>query len=323
MATQNPPYVIQSSAHSAKLFRQAFSSMFSVTLPGTLTSADGGVNSVNELAVSQNSTPNMSINIAGGSAWIPQTIVPNGGMYFALNDATVNISIAPADLTNPRIDIVCASVADSTYAGTTNAWSLSVVQGTPTSGASLSNIVGLGTRPGSSITLGYVLVPANATSIVTANISDQRKFLIPGISGNPAALVSSSSYVGITSSSGPTASFWTGGFTIFSSGGITANTTGLVLATPGYYLVTASGSLTQNTSASSVHAQVVINSTDGSGFDVYSGSMAAGASASYNITQLIRTTIPNSTLAIVGSTTAGTTYTGATGSKISVSLVST
>lgn len=163
----NPPAYMQAGSHSAQLFRQAIS---------TLLPAAGGVVAPGGLAVTQNGTPNMSVNVAGGvpngQVWVPGTssaLVQ--ALYYCYNDAAVNLAISGSNPTNPRIDTVIAQVQDAAYAGSTNAWQLAVVTGTPTSGANLSNLNGKGSVPASSYVVQYVLVPANATTITTADLT--------------------------------------------------------------------------------------------------------------------------------------------------------
>jgi ethanolamine utilization microcompartment shell protein EutS len=67
-------------------------------------------------------------------------------------------------------------VSDSGYTepsgGSGNQVTIAVVTGTPTSSASLANLLGVGSQPASSLLLGYVLVPAAATNIITADIAN-------------------------------------------------------------------------------------------------------------------------------------------------------
>lgn len=164
MVAQSPPYALQNSAHSAALFRQATSSAF---LPG------GGVLAAGELAVTAQATPNMSVAVAGGRAWIPGTQIANvtgqtfstQAAYFGLNDAPVSLTISAADPTNPRIDRVVAYVQDAFYSGAVNSLSLAVVTGTPAASPSAP------AAPSNALTLATVAVAANATSITTANIT--------------------------------------------------------------------------------------------------------------------------------------------------------
>lgn len=161
-----PPYVLQSGSHSAQLFRQAIS---------TLLASAGGVVGANDLLVTQNGTPNMSVNVAGGppgsggGIWVPGTTSAGvQGQYFGYQDATVNLAIAAANATNPRIDVVMVQVQDAAYAGAVNSITLSVLTGTPAASPVAP------TLPASSLALANILVPAASTSVVTGNITDKR-----------------------------------------------------------------------------------------------------------------------------------------------------
>lgn len=162
------PYALQNSAHSADLFRQATSSLIP---PG------GGIVTTGDFAVTQTGTPSMGVSVGVGRIWIPGTNVGNvsGGnfssqaMYYGQNNAAYTASVTTSDPVNPRIDVVYAAVQDSQYAGTTNAGVIAVVAGVPTSGASYpANAPAI---PANSIALAWIMVPANAASIITANIT--------------------------------------------------------------------------------------------------------------------------------------------------------
>jgi hypothetical protein len=253
MAAESPPYVQQGASHSAALFRQAMASLLGAAQPGTLalaspnadagagasgTTTPGGVVNLNDLVVSQNGTPNMSVNVAGGSVWIPQTQAANGGVYYGLNDASANLAIAASNATNPRIDTVVAVVNDAAYSGSTNNWALSVLTGTATSGATLSNLTGKATQSASSVVIAYVLVPANASTIVTADLLDARPFLTLGspLRGVPAGKV----YVttGAMQSSGVVTQTPFGGGLLL-KGGMTWGSGGLTVPFAGTYFVNA------------------------------------------------------------------------------------
>lgn len=162
--TQQNPYALQNGSHSASLFRAASYSPFLA----------GGIVAPSEYAVSAQSTPNMSVQVAGGRAWIPGTQVSNvSGQgfstqagYFALNDAPATVTIATANATNPRIDTVYVAVNDSFYSGTNNNAVIGVVTGTPASSPVAP------AAPSNSLTLATVAVAANATSITNSNISN-------------------------------------------------------------------------------------------------------------------------------------------------------
>jgi hypothetical protein len=129
---------------------------------------------------------NMSVDVNPGSAYVGIT---NGGKRRTRLPAQSNSGIpgtpnaadnwlttfTAADATNPRVDRVVLTVRDSSIDGS-GAYNsaLRVIAGTPTSGATLSNLNGAAAVPANSILLANVLVPNSATTIITANISDQR-----------------------------------------------------------------------------------------------------------------------------------------------------
>lgn len=162
MAPVNPPYVIQALSHPADVFRRSVRA----TRPGP------GVRLPTDLAVTANGTPNMTVNVAAGEAVVDgsQNTLSQGS-YEVLNDATVNLAIAASDPTNPRIDIVVAQVQDAAYSGATNAWQLAVVTGTPAPSPSVP------AAPANSLILAQIAVAANATTIVSGNITDRRTYL--------------------------------------------------------------------------------------------------------------------------------------------------
>ena len=143
----------------------------------------------NQLQVAAQSTPNMSVQVYAGMILVPGTLgsttgwyvnntaqtgygLPSDftsqGAYCFYNDGTVTLDIATADPSNPRIDIVCASVEDAQYQGSNNEPVLQVITGTP--GASPS----APSAPATSVVLAQISVPAGATSITNADITDER-----------------------------------------------------------------------------------------------------------------------------------------------------
>lgn len=163
MTAQNP-YALQNASHTAALFRQAGFSPFGDA---------GGILSIGEYAVTAQSTPNMSVQVAGGRAWVPgsqvsnvtgQTFSTQAG-YFALNDAPVTVTISTANPTNPRIDLIYVAVNDSFYSGTNNNTVVGVVTGTPAASPVAPS------APSNSLALATVAVAANASSVTNGNIA--------------------------------------------------------------------------------------------------------------------------------------------------------
>lgn len=127
-----------------------------------------GVRGTADFAVTQNGTPNMSVNIAAGQGVVKGDAGSQQGVYIVRNDGTVNKTIAASDATNPRIDLVCARVRDGVYGDSTNDWSFIVVTGTAAASPTAPAV------PNNHLPIAQVTVPANASSIVNANIADVR-----------------------------------------------------------------------------------------------------------------------------------------------------
>jgi hypothetical protein len=163
------PYALQNAAHSAALFRLATFSAFRQA--GTIGAPD--------LVISAQTTPNMSIQVAAGRAWMLGTQLANvsggswttQGGYYGYNDAPVTLTVAAADPTNPRIDLVVAYVQDAFYSGASNLLVLGIVTGTPAATPAAP------AAPSNALTLGTLAVAANATSIVSGNVSPTSNLL--------------------------------------------------------------------------------------------------------------------------------------------------
>jgi hypothetical protein len=164
MAISAVPFALQNVPINADVVREAVSSL---VING------GGVVQFGDFPVAQTGTPSMAVTVGVGRAWIPGTNVSNlsgtsyskQGMYFVLNDAAVTLTIATANATNPRIDVVYAVIRDQAYSGSNNDAQLAVATGTPAASPTVPSI------PSNAISLAQVAVAANATSIVNANIS--------------------------------------------------------------------------------------------------------------------------------------------------------
>ena len=158
MALRTPPSWLQNGSHPAENDRLTTQALYATT----------GIIGSTSLAVTQNGTPNMSVNTAVGWAAIVGTSTTTQGTYVSYNDAVVNAAIATAPATNSRIDLVCLTVNDAYYSGSTNNIVVNVVTGT----AAASPVAPA--TPANSIALAQVLVGTSVTSILTANITDVR-----------------------------------------------------------------------------------------------------------------------------------------------------
>jgi hypothetical protein len=139
-----------------------------------------GVVNGGDLVVSQHAgTPGMSVDVAAGFVMLKGILSSvTQGTYPYFKDALETKTIAAADPTNPRRDLVCAVISDSAYAvdGTPNTQNIRVLTGTP-AGSPVDPAIP-GTWSAYQI-LARVAVAANATSIVNANITDLRTFCMP------------------------------------------------------------------------------------------------------------------------------------------------
>lgn len=159
MTAQNPAIFLQAGSHPSEDLRRF--------IYGTMGGRSGIVTAA-DLAVTQNGTPNMSVNVAGGQAFISGTEGTYQGLYFVENRGVTNLTIAAADATNARKDLIVAKVQDAGYSGATNLWSLAVVTGTPSASPAEP------AAPANSFVVAMVTVAALATSITNANITDRR-----------------------------------------------------------------------------------------------------------------------------------------------------
>lgn len=131
---------------------------------------------------------NMTVDVTAASvlnrAYVRGTVVTDQGLYRVdySSASILNLDIAAADATNPRIDSVYLCVEDQQHTGSNNQATVRVVTGTATGGATLDNRTGAGSAPASmsSILLADILVPAASASVTTANIRDRRPIGIPG-----------------------------------------------------------------------------------------------------------------------------------------------
>lgn len=176
MTEVNPPAFLQNAGttHTAEITREIMNVLCGGGQhPASTQKAIGGVNPALGLTlnVSQNGSPNMSVNIGSGHALVFGTEAGKQALYSVFNDATLNKTVAASDPSLPRVDLVVARVRDSFYSGVTNAWALEVITGTP-AGSPVAPAT-----PANSLVLATIAVGAGVTSIVNANISNGYQML--------------------------------------------------------------------------------------------------------------------------------------------------
>lgn len=289
MALITPEY-LQTQKYSAKRDRLAVS--FPVLQEGIV---DPG-----HFAVSQRAAgANMSVDVAAGRAWVKADDPGNKGFYHIENDATVNVALTAANATNPRIDTIVVQVNDSIDGGdASDTPQLLALAGTPTSGATLANLTGAASVPTGALVLAYVLVAANATSIVTANIGGLlNPFLgtsTGAVAGAPPAYAMGrpASYVPMSAASAVSTSVpansWLTAVPLANESidndamhDTVTNNTRIVAKTPGFYLAQAS----YVTSLTSAKFGIQITKL-GAGNNISSAELQASGTPNNNITVL-------------------------------------
>jgi len=165
MTLRTPPSWLQNGSHPAENDRLTTQALWATT----------GIIKSTSLAVTPNSPVGMSVIIASGWAAIVGTTQSNMGTYVAYNDAATVVAITTANPTNPRIDLVCATVQDAYYTGAQNNVIFQVVVGTPAPSPVVPAL------PANSIALAEVDVAAGALSITSGDITDLRVLVTTNI----------------------------------------------------------------------------------------------------------------------------------------------
>lgn len=158
MTLRTPPSWLQNGSHPAENDRLTTQALYATT----------GIIGASSLAVTPNSPAGMSVIVATGWAAIVGTTQSNMGTYVAYNDAANVLTVTTANPTNPRIDIVIVTVQDAYYTGAFNDVIFQVIAGTPAGSPTAP------ATPANSIKLADIAVGAGVTSIIAANITDQR-----------------------------------------------------------------------------------------------------------------------------------------------------
>src|SRR6185312_11023893 len=122
MAFDSPPFVMDATTVDGEVIRRAI---------GSLLNPAGGIVNGGDLQVTQNGTPNMTVNIGPGAIWVPGSTTSTQGPYYSRNGASISQAINAASASNPRIDTVGVQVQDKAYAGSLTQIAPFYVPGTP------------------------------------------------------------------------------------------------------------------------------------------------------------------------------------------------
>lgn len=157
------------------------------------------------LWVQAQATPNMTVKVNPGTAWIPAS--SGLGTYELTSDAVTNVTIAPSHASLNRVDLIVAQIIDN--GDNTSTYGLSSIAGTAATTPSPP------ATPSNSLALAQVAVGAGVTSITTGNITDVRVYAAAlggsSYSASPAIGVQSVDTSGVFSTL--TQNTWTSTFT--------------------------------------------------------------------------------------------------------------
>lgn len=129
-----------------------------------------------QLKVRAAATPNMTVIVSAGVAWVDNHDIAAYGTYVMINDADVTLTIAPAGGAGQfRKDSVGFTTYDAETAGAANECRLEVIQGpyASTAGATVR-----GTIPPNMVVLADVSVAPSQTSVAAGNIGDVRNYTV-------------------------------------------------------------------------------------------------------------------------------------------------
>lgn len=160
MALQNPALFIGTQSHPAEDVRRYFEATMG-DRPGIVDPDD--------FEVTEAGTPAMTVSVAAGRVFIGGSEGTYQGVYFAENRGPITATIATSDASNARKDLIVVRVQDGNYSGTSYSAVVESVTGTASSSPAEPTV------PDNSFVLAVVDVPAAATSIVNANITDRRR----------------------------------------------------------------------------------------------------------------------------------------------------
>lgn len=180
MTLRTPPSWEQNASHPAENDRLTTQALWATT----------GIIGSSSMAVTANSPTGMSVRVASGWAAIIGTTQANMGAYVAYNDASVTLTITTANPTNPRIDLICATINDSYYSGATDNVVFQVIAGTPAGSPVAPSL------PANSIALAQVTVAAGATTIGSGSIADSRVVASTNLTGDISSVTAGAGLTG-------------------------------------------------------------------------------------------------------------------------------
>lgn len=122
----------------------------------------------------------LTVNVPAGRAFVQGDDRSTQGSYYVYNPTTQAVTATAAHATHPRIDRVVLRVYDADVSGGATQWTVEIIAGTPTAGATLTNLTGAASVPNGALLLANLLVPATFTGpFVDATHLQDRRFGLP------------------------------------------------------------------------------------------------------------------------------------------------
>lgn len=183
MTMINPPAWMQAGTYPARTDRLALTSLLSY--PGfaadeaTPMRIRQGVKpsyTQYQLKVRAAATPNMTVIVSAGFAYIDQHDTGGVGTYICVNDADTTLTVQPAGGAGQyRKDTVVVSAYDAEYAGSVSECRLEIIQGpyAASAGATVR-----GTLPPNAQVLADLAIGPSQTSVAAGNITDVRNYSV-------------------------------------------------------------------------------------------------------------------------------------------------
>ncbi|MFF5801589.1 hypothetical protein [Streptomyces albogriseolus] len=183
MAAINPPPWMQAGSYPARNDRLVITSLlsypgFQVDEATPMRIRQGVKPSYQnaQMKVRAAATPNMTVIVSAGFAFVDQHDTGGSGTYVCVNDADVTLPVAPAGGAGQyRKDAVVAAVYDAEYTGTESVWRLEVIQGSYAASAGAAVRPAL---PPNAQLLAELAIGPSQTSVSAANITDYRQFAV-------------------------------------------------------------------------------------------------------------------------------------------------
>lgn len=123
-------------------------------------------------AMAVSAASGLSVQVAAGYCCVPSPTANNGGYIFGTLSAAT-LTLAAADPSNPRTDLIAARVYDT--GNSASYCDVEVVTGTPATPATTPSL------PTASIPLATVSVPAAAVALASGAVADLRSYVVaPG-----------------------------------------------------------------------------------------------------------------------------------------------